>query len=77
LAGGYVSGADGENDLLTTGWICCGDEIMHRELLALLASLNAGLISATVRSGEERSIRLRFRGAVKRGLAERPWGERA
>jgi myo-inositol-1(or 4)-monophosphatase len=35
-AGGYVSGADGEPDFLSTGSICCGNETMHRQLLALL-----------------------------------------
>ncbi len=35
-AGGYVSDADGGPDFLTTGSICAGNEIMHRELLALL-----------------------------------------
>jgi myo-inositol-1(or 4)-monophosphatase len=35
-AGGYVSGADGEANFLETGSICCGNETMHRELLALL-----------------------------------------
>ena len=35
-AGGYVTGADGEANFLETGSICCGNEIMHRELLALL-----------------------------------------
>ncbi len=35
-AGGYVSDADGEADFLQTGSICCGNETMHRELLALL-----------------------------------------
>jgi myo-inositol-1(or 4)-monophosphatase len=37
-AGGYVSGADGEANLLETGSICCGNETMQRELLALLRS---------------------------------------
>jgi myo-inositol-1(or 4)-monophosphatase len=37
-AGGFVSGADGEEDFLTTGSICCGNESMHRELLNLLKS---------------------------------------
>ena len=35
-AGGFVTGADGEANFLETGSICCGNEIMHRELLALL-----------------------------------------
>ncbi len=35
-AGGYVSGADGEANFLETGSICCGNETMQRELLALL-----------------------------------------
>ncbi len=35
-AGGYVTGCDGEEDFLRTGSICCGNETMHRELLALL-----------------------------------------
>ena len=35
-AGGFVTGADGEADFLETGSIACGNEIMHRELLALL-----------------------------------------
>jgi myo-inositol-1(or 4)-monophosphatase len=37
-AGGFVSGADGEDNFLETGSICCGNETMHRQLLALLAS---------------------------------------
>ena len=35
-AGGYVSGADGEPDPLATGTICCGNEAIHRQLLAIL-----------------------------------------
>jgi myo-inositol-1(or 4)-monophosphatase len=35
-AGGFVTGADGEANFLETGSICCGNEIMHRELLGLL-----------------------------------------
>ena len=35
-AGGFVTGADGEANYLETGSICCGNEAMHRELLALL-----------------------------------------
>jgi myo-inositol-1(or 4)-monophosphatase len=35
-AGGYVSGADGEANFLETGSVCCGNETMQRELLALL-----------------------------------------
>ena len=35
-AGGFVTGADGEDNFLETGSICCGNEIMHRELLQLL-----------------------------------------
>src|SRR5271163_3650805 len=35
-AGGYVSDADGEPDFLAAGSICCGNETMHRQLLALL-----------------------------------------
>ncbi len=35
-AGGYVTDADGSPDFLKIGSICCGNEIMHRELLALL-----------------------------------------
>ena len=31
-----ATGADGEANFLETGSICCGNEIMHRELLALL-----------------------------------------
>ena len=37
-AGGYVSGCDGEENFLETGAICCGNEFIHRQLLALLAS---------------------------------------
>ena len=37
-AGGFVTGADGEANYLETGSICCGNETMHRELLALLKS---------------------------------------
>jgi myo-inositol-1(or 4)-monophosphatase len=36
-AGGFVSGADGEENFLETGSICCGNEVMHRQLLTLLA----------------------------------------
>jgi myo-inositol-1(or 4)-monophosphatase len=36
-AGGYVSGADNEEDFLETGSICCGNEFIHRQLLSLLA----------------------------------------
>ena len=35
-AGGYVSGVDGEANFLETGSICCGNETMHRQLMALL-----------------------------------------
>jgi myo-inositol-1(or 4)-monophosphatase len=35
-AGGFVSGADGEENFLETGTICAGNEFMHREMLALL-----------------------------------------
>src|SRR5271169_612662 len=35
-AGGFVSGADGEENFLETGSVCTGNELMHRELLALL-----------------------------------------
>ncbi len=35
-AGGYVTDADGDPDFLATGSIVGGNEIMHRELLALL-----------------------------------------
>jgi myo-inositol-1(or 4)-monophosphatase len=35
-AGGFVTGADGEANYLETGSICCGNEMMHRELLAIL-----------------------------------------
>ena len=35
-AGGFVTGADGEANFLETGSICCGNEFMHRELLAVL-----------------------------------------
>jgi myo-inositol-1(or 4)-monophosphatase len=38
-AGGFVTGADGEDDFLVTGSICCGNETMHRELLGLLRSV--------------------------------------
>ena len=38
-AGGFVTGADGEANFLETGSICCGNEIMHRELLALLRAV--------------------------------------
>ena len=37
-AGGYVTGVDGEENFLETGSICAGNEIMHREMLALLKS---------------------------------------
>jgi myo-inositol-1(or 4)-monophosphatase len=35
-AGGFVTDADGEANFLETGSICCGNETMHRELLAIL-----------------------------------------
>src|ERR1700734_2506804 len=35
-AGGFVTGADGEANFLKTGSIFCGNETMHRELMALL-----------------------------------------
>ena len=35
-AGGYVSDADGGEQMLETGSICAGNEIMHRSLLAAL-----------------------------------------
>ena len=35
-AGGFVTDADGEPDFLRTRSICGGNEIMHRELIALL-----------------------------------------
>ena len=37
-AGGFVTDADGGPDFLRTRSICGGNEIMHRELLALLKS---------------------------------------
>ena len=37
-AGGFVSDADGAPDFLQTGSIACGNEAMHRELLAMLAA---------------------------------------
>ncbi len=36
-AGGFVSDADGGEDFLGEGTICCGNEPIHRQLLALLA----------------------------------------
>jgi myo-inositol-1(or 4)-monophosphatase len=38
-AGGFVTGADGEAHFLATGSICCGNEIMHRELLGILRGI--------------------------------------
>ena len=38
-AGGFVTGADGEANFLETGSICCGNEIMHRELLGILRAV--------------------------------------
>ena len=35
-AGGYVSDADGGPDFMANGTICCGNETIHRQLLALL-----------------------------------------
>ncbi|HXW20788.1 MAG TPA: inositol monophosphatase family protein, partial [Roseiarcus sp.] len=35
-AGGFISGADGEENFLQTGSVCAGNEVMHRQLLALL-----------------------------------------
>lgn len=35
-AGGYVTSCDGEDDVLETGSICCGNEIIHRQLLDML-----------------------------------------
>src|SRR3984957_18342763 len=40
-AGGFVTGADGEANFLETGSICCGNEIMHRELLGLLGRISS------------------------------------
>ena len=37
-AGGYVTDADGKPDLLASGSVCAGNEDMHRQLLAALAS---------------------------------------
>src|SRR5450432_344566 len=36
-AGGFVTGCDNEENFLETGSICCGNETIHRQLLALLA----------------------------------------
>ena len=36
-AGGYVSDVDTPADPLVTGTVACGNEILHRELVALLA----------------------------------------
>jgi myo-inositol-1(or 4)-monophosphatase len=36
-AGGFVSDADGGGDPIAAGSVACGNEIMHRELLKLLA----------------------------------------
>jgi myo-inositol-1(or 4)-monophosphatase len=38
-AGGFVTSADGEANFLETGSVCCGNEKMHNELLALLKSV--------------------------------------
>ena len=35
-AGGFVTGCDGEANFLSTGSICCGNETMHTQMLALL-----------------------------------------
>jgi len=35
-AGGYVSDADGGQNMLTTGGVCAGNEFIHRQLLDLL-----------------------------------------
>jgi len=37
-AGGYVSDCEGKPDFLTTGSICGGNEVIHRQMLGLLAS---------------------------------------
>ena len=37
-AGGFVSDCDGGEDPLSTLTVCCGNEALHRELLALLKS---------------------------------------
>jgi myo-inositol-1(or 4)-monophosphatase len=37
-AGGYITGADGEENFLETGTVCAGNEFMHKALLGLLAS---------------------------------------
>ncbi len=37
-AGGFVSGADGRQDMLKTGAIVCGNEAVHRALLKLIAA---------------------------------------
>jgi len=35
-AGGYLTDADGGQRLFETGSVCCGNEIIHRQLLDLL-----------------------------------------
>lgn len=37
-AGGFVSDADGGNEMLTKGSVCAGNEIIHSQLLALIRS---------------------------------------
>ena len=37
-AGGFVSDADGGDEMMTRKSICCGNEVMQRELIALLRS---------------------------------------
>jgi myo-inositol-1(or 4)-monophosphatase len=39
-AGGYVSDPDGSGDPLVTRSVACGNEVLHRELIALLRQAN-------------------------------------
>jgi myo-inositol-1(or 4)-monophosphatase len=35
-AGGFVTDGDGGSEMMSTGTLCCGNEFIHRRLLALL-----------------------------------------
>jgi myo-inositol-1(or 4)-monophosphatase len=39
-AGGFVSDADGGSDPVTARSVACGNELLHRELVALLRGAN-------------------------------------
>jgi myo-inositol-1(or 4)-monophosphatase len=35
-AGGFVTDADGGAEMMASGSVCCGNEVIHRQLLRLL-----------------------------------------